>query len=437
MKTPSMGVRKIRAVALAALSTVGACGAESTGPGDTPGVPPAVTARVPASGSTAVSVLDSLVVTFDQPLDSASVAGAVTLSSGGVAVSGVTRLQGTHSVHFVPAWPLDFGATYAVELSASLRDVGGDPLGSSTRWSFTTAGAPLPEPVADSLRARVEVLAHDSLVGRGSGTAAEARAAAVIAASFDAWGLAPLGEARQQPFAATSTRTQVRLDSRNVLGVVPGVGALADEWVVVGAHYDHIGLRETEAGTLEIHNGADDNASGTSVVMELARVWSEWVRGEGKAGMSRRSVLFALWGAEEEGLLGSCHFVETATLPPSRMRALLNFDMVGRLRANTVEALGWESSAGWKGMLADANRPALRFENTTICQSCSDHACFRRAGVPYVWFFTGWHDQYHAPGDDAHLVNPQGMAAIARLSLGLLSRLAVTPKPPSFQNAVP
>ena len=97
------------------------------------------------------------------------------------------------------------------------------------------------------------------------------------------------------------------LSSRNVLAEVPGSGALADEWLVVGAHYDHIGYRDLEGEAQVPYNGADDNGSGTVLVLEMARLLQNYVDGDGMAGTDRRSVLFIAFGAEEEGLLGSCH----------------------------------------------------------------------------------------------------------------------------------
>lgn len=255
-----------------------------------------------------------------------------------------------------------------------------------------------------------------------------------VASFFDDEGLAPLSGVRLQEFSALPGDGGDTITSQNVLGVVPGAGVLASEWIIVGAHYDHLGVKQSTGGSLEIFNGADDNASGTSAVMELGRTYGFYVTSEGMAERARRSVLFAAWGAEELGLLGSCHFAASGLLPLANVSAVVNLDMVGMLRSNSAEALGWESSIAWPGILADANRAEVHFDNSTICQSCSDHACFRRQGVPYLWFFTGWHDEYHTPQDDPPLLNYEGMARISDVALRVLVRLAVTEHPPVFRN---
>jgi Zn-dependent M28 family amino/carboxypeptidase len=235
-----------------------------------------------------------------------------------------------------------------------------------------------------------------------------------------------------QPFEARSRKTQLLLSSQNALAVVPGSGALAQEWVVVGAHYDHIGLREQPDGTMGINNGADDNASGTALVLEMARVFQAHVASGGISTPDRRSVLFAAFGAEEEGLLGSCHYaLESPAVPISLTRAMMNFDMVGRLRDGVLQVFGFESSDAWPNMVVNANRPELTLFDPPPCQACTDFACFRDRGVPYIWLFTGTHGQYHTPADDVELINFPGLMEVGEVALRVLSRLAVMPEGPS------
>jgi len=408
---------------------VGACDA-LTGPGDDERLQ--VVAASPAAGVADASVLSQVLVEFATPLDPMSAGEAMALYAEDRAVSGTLSRDEAHSLLFAPSSPLDFGTTYSVRISGSLADSGGATLGEEYSYTFTTQGAAPPTPDAESLRAFVTVLAHDSLRGRGSGTNDEARAAAYLASLFADFGLDPLEGAFIQPFVATAWDGST-VSSRNVLAVVPGSGSLAQEWLVLGGHYDHVGIRTVGDGTQQIHNGADDNASGTATVMELARLYAAYAEADGMADQGRRSVLFAAWGAEEKGLLGSCAFTRTDLVPMGSVMATMNFDMVGRLRGNSVDARGAESSARWGFLLQDANRPVLALATATpACQNCTDHACFRSAGVPYMWFFTGTHSDYHAPGDDAPLINYEGTARIAELAFRMLTRLAVMPQGLSF-----
>jgi hypothetical protein len=343
---------------------------------------------------------------------------------------GTVSQEDDRTLVFVPASPLDFGTEYRIEVAPTLSSSAGTPLSEAFSSAFLTRGSPPPEPDTEQLRAFLSVLAHDSLRGRGSGTADEERAAAYLQARFAAYGLEPMEGGFLQEFEAEARSTGTPISSQNVLGAVPGTGALAQEWLVLGAHYDHVGIRLAADGSLQVHNGADDNASGTATVMELARLFSAYVQEGGTADQPRRSVLFAAWGAEEQGLLGSCAFTRSDVVPLSRTMATLNFDMVGRLGNNPVQAHGPKSSARWTHFLADANQPALNvLEDPSIsCASCSDHACFRDADVPYVWFFTGTHEQYHRPEDDYDLIDFDGTADITELAFRLLTRLAVTPQ---------
>jgi hypothetical protein len=399
-----------------------------TGPPE--GDPLTVLEVVPAPGTTGVDVLAEISVSFSGAVSAETNADALTLHADDHAAGAFVLQGGTRTLLLVPTSPLDFGTTYSIRISPTVVGTENGPLGEEVGYTFTTRGSAPPDPDADQLRSFVSVLAHDSLRGRGSGSADEARAAAYLERRFADFGLTPPAGGFQQAFEAESWRDGTPLTSQNVLAAVPGSGALAGEWLVVGAHYDHVGTRLVPGGTLEVHNGADDNASGTAAVLELARLFSTYVGSGGTADQPRRSVLFAAWGAEEEGLLGSCAFTESDLVPMDRTMATLNFDMVGRLRNNVVQAHGPKSSNRWADFLADANRPALSVarDPSIGCLSCSDHACFRDAGVPYVWFFTGTHSEYHGPDDDTELIDFDGTAGITELAFRLLTRLAVTPQ---------
>lgn len=409
---------------------VSACG-DLLGTGGS-GIPGVVSAN-PAAGTANVSVHSTLRIRFSTDLDQNSVVDAVTLREGDRILRFTTYLQDRKIVLLEPTDPLDFGTTYRIVVDPTLRSRSGKSLSEQESWDFTTEGDPLPPPNADSMRANLEVLAHDSMMGRGSGTPDEYRAAQFVMERFLAYGLESAPGGSIQPFQLYSDRVERTITSQNVLATVPGTGSLADEWLVVGAHYDHIGLREQEDGTMGLNNGADDNASGTVMILEMARVFREYVASGAMPVEDRRSVLFAAFGAEEVGLLGSCYYASHAPAVPITMtRAMMNFDMVGRLRDRVLLVRGFETSGDWASMAINANHPKLILYDPPPCENCSDFACFRNEGVPYIWFFTGTHEEYHTPADDVERINFSGLAEIGEVSLRVLTRLAVMPEGPGL-----
>ena len=200
----------------------------------------------------------------------------------------------------------------------------------------------------------------------------------------------------------------------NVLGVLPGAAPdRAGEAVVIGAHYDHLGV---VGGAL--YPGADDNASGTAVVMGLARAFAA-------AGPRDRTLVFALFGGEEIGLLGSGHYVREPIVPLAQTVAMLNFDMVGRLRDGTLTVGGVESGTGLRPIVGDAAR-ALGLNATLrdLPFAPSDHSRFYDAGAPVLFFHTGTHADYHRPGDTSDKIDAGGLAQIAALGARVVEGLA-------------
>jgi len=331
-----------------------------------------------------------------------------------------------------PADPLDFGTDYRVVVSEALTFRGGLALPQEESWDFRTEGLPPPSPNQDSLLVHLEALAHDSMRGRGSGSVDELRAAEYLWGRFMAYGLQEPPGGAVQGFEAYSARLDSVLASQNVLAAVEGSGALAQEWVVVGAHYDHIGFRNLEDEEDGPNNGADDNGSGTVLMLETARAYKTYVDAGGMGSRDRRSVLFAAFGAEEQGLLGSCSYVHvTPAVPLGQTQAMMNFDMVGRLRSNTVYISGAETSWVWDQLVTNSNEPALNLAiSESSCKGCTDHVCFWQRGIPFVGFFTGLHDEYHGPDDDVGLIDFPGMGRIGELALRVLNRLVVMPDGP-------
>jgi hypothetical protein len=181
--------------------------------------------------------------------------------------------------------------------------------------------------------------------------------------------------------------------------------------------------RRDEAG--EIHNGADDNASGVAAVLEAGA----WLAGQSR----RRGIVLAFWSGEEFGLLGANAFADSGALPAEEIAAYLNFDMVGRVRDNvlTIQAVG--SSDVWPGLIERANVP-VGFDVRTQDDPWvpTDSTAFNRIGVPTLSFFSGTHEQYHSPRDDAELINYEDLDRVARFGALLARRVANEGTPPAF-----
>ncbi len=209
---------------------------------------------------------------------------------------------------------------------------------------------------------------------------------------------------------------------KNVVAMLPGKNR--DEYVVVGGHYDHVGSGEygsSQPG--DIHNGADDNASGTAAILEIA----ETLALEAKDGRQPdRSVIFALFTAEELGLIGSRELVAQFPVPVENVVGMLNLDMVGRVRDDTIFVGGSGTSPAFVPMVDAAieDSPLERSYMGGEFDSRSDHANFIRQGVPALFLFSGLHPEYHGPDDDVELVNAEGLAQTATLGVDLLHRMA-------------
>jgi Tol biopolymer transport system component len=223
----------------------------------------------------------------------------------------------------------------------------------------------------------------------------------------------------------------------NVIGLLPASASdKVDEYVVIGAHYDHIGFgeigsmaRKGEEG--QIHNGADDNASGTATVLELIAALAEAQKQNPQD--FKRNLVVALWSGEELGLIGSQYFVDHAPLPMVKVAAYLNFDMVGRLRANNLILQGLASSSVWPKMIEKRNVAAgfnLTLQDDPYLPT--DVTAFYPKGVPVLAFFTGSHDDYNRPTDDAATLNYDGMERIGKFARGMIIDLLKNPERPDY-----
>lgn len=217
----------------------------------------------------------------------------------------------------------------------------------------------------------------------------------------------------------------------NIGAILPGKGHLADEYVVVGAHYDHLGM--ASFGTRypgRMHPGADDNASGTAGMLTAAGMLAEaWPDIEGPV----RSVLFLAFSAEESGLNGSAHYVEHPIVPIEKHTFMLNMDMIGSLR-NHLEAGGVGSGEGLAelaGPIFDRSGVDVR-TSLSVGAGRSDHANFDRKGVPNIFLFTGLTDQYHTPDDTIKHINIEGASLVAGLGADLALAAAIRETPLLF-----
>jgi hypothetical protein len=218
--------------------------------------------------------------------------------------------------------------------------------------------------------------------------------------------------------ATVTTNVQtMKAKSANVIGILPGNDpALKNEAVVIGAHYDHLGWGGPGSGsqrpdTIAIHNGADDNASGTAAVLELAAKFDSMRK------QLRRTVVFAFFSGEELGTLGSQQYVTSPPIPLEQTVAMINLDMVGRLQEKKLTVGGTGTASLWPDLLGKYNKDSTfvySFEPDGF--GPSDHASFYGKNIPVLFFFTGTHNDYHKPSDDADLLNYDGEAQVARLA---------------------
>jgi aminopeptidase YwaD len=229
----------------------------------------------------------------------------------------------------------------------------------------------------------------------------------------------------------TVTLEEVRQRAENVLGILPGSDSnLKRESIVIGAHYDHLGFGHfgTPDSSTEgqIHHGADDNASGTAVLLELAQRLS---RLEPKPP---RTIVFAAFSAEELGLYGSKHYVNNPPLPLASTKAMLNLDMVGRLRDNRLTVFGTNSADNFRTIVFDAAGDLGLEIQESDGIGRSDHMSFYNKQIPVLHFFTGTHADYHRPSDTWDKLNFAGMATISDLVLLTTQRLAALREPLNF-----
>ncbi len=243
------------------------------------------------------------------------------------------------------------------------------------------------------------------------------------------------------PLAAVKVKIEVALvrergTTANVIGILPGTDPrLKDESIVIGAHYDHLGrggegsLAPDQIGT--IHPGADDNASGTTGVMALARTFAA------RGGLPR-TLVFVGFAGEEMGILGSSHYTQHPVVPIEKTVLMLNMDMIGRLRDNKLYLFGVDSGTGLRQLVTKAAQGLpLKLELRGDPFSPSDHTSFYLRERPVLFLFTGAHSDYHKPGDTWEKINPRGMETVLTFAARVVERVGSLASPPAYVKLPP
>ena len=299
-------------------------------------------------------------------------------------------------------------------------------------------------------------LAGDSLYGRGAGSPQELTAAEYIRDEFADVGLDPGVHGYLQTFtfingpldvsshasaiqtlddrAPAATVLADTLTSQNVLAVLPGNGKLAGQWIILGAHYDHLGWDRISEDSIVIYNGADDNASGTALMLEIARYLSHYLTLGAGGSVDHRSIMFQAYGAEEVGLRGSRHFTANPVVPMDSIVAMLNLDMVGRLRGDRLIIGGAHTSELWDVLLVESNDDHLDLDYNDAGLTRSDQYPFYELGKPVLFFHTGLHSDYHQASDDVDLIFLDGMLEVGNLALSVLFNVAIGAEAPAFEE---
>ena len=270
--------------------------------------------------------------------------------------------------------------------------------------------------LSSDARVFVETLASDSLQGRDAGEEGGRMAAEYIVSLLGEWSIGPLADdGYLQPFVVNGC------EMNNILAVIPGK---SDEYVIVGAHYDHVGIGVAIDGD-SCYNGADDNASGVSAVLHVARAVKKMRRAP------QRGIIFAFGDGEEKGVLGSRHFVENCAFL-SHVSAYMNFDMIGRGPVDNPKHVTYFYTAShplfgdWlkKDMKARGFSFIPDYRAWEKPTGGSDNAWFAKNGIPIVWYHTEGHPDYHRPSDTADKIDYDKMIDITRAAFLCAWRLA-------------
>jgi membrane-associated protease RseP (regulator of RpoE activity) len=287
----------------------------------------------------------------------------------------------------------------------------------------------------------IRYLSDDRLAGRMTGTPGADSAAAYLARRFAQVGLQPAAGGWFQAFTVAKTAAVAQqahvggLRGNNVIGVLPGRDpVLRNEAIIVGAHYDHLGLGGFGSldpdSTGQVHNGADDNASGAAMLIQIAARLA--------VAPPARTVVFIGFSGEELGLLGSSYYVKQPVYPLATTRAMINLDMVGRLRQSRLIVYGSRTAKEFPALLDSLNWYAgFELKAQGDGYGPSDQSSFYAAGLPVLHLFTDLHEDYHRSTDDWDKINLDGFKRVSDFAAGLVTALANRPHPLTVVTSVP
>ena len=280
-----------------------------------------------------------------------------------------------------------------------------------------------------TIKEDVAFLADDKLEGRQTGSNGEQAAADYIAERFESLGLATKGtNGYFQTFTfkpKTDPHQEVNYTVKDGDSTITGTNVIgyldnkAENTIIIGAHYDHLGYGAEESlyrgETQEIHNGADDNASGVAVLLNLVKKL--------KAKNKGNNYLFMAFSGEEMGLLGSNYFTKNPTIDLAKANYMLNMDMVGRLKQDSTLAVYGVGTSPILKQVVKANNSKFKIIENESGVGPSDHTSFYNSDIPVLHFFTGQHEDYHKPGDDIEKLNYEGMETISTYIFDIISDL--------------
>ena len=293
----------------------------------------------------------------------------------------------------------------------------------------------------EEIKPHISYLADDKLQGREPGTKGEKLAIKYISQQFKSYGLKPMGtKGYTQPFAYKTKKTPhdtvangIPKNGSNVIGFLDNGAA---KTIVIGGHFDHLGFREHSSSLDKnkklIHNGADDNASGTAGVLALASYYAN------NGIIEKSNFLFMCYSAEEDGLIGSKYFTNNPTIDLSKISAMINMDMIGRLNDSTKKLMvfGVGTSTAYTNIFAGTQtKLTLVFDSSGI--GPSDQTSFYLKNIPVLHFFTGQHTDYHKSTDDTEKINFKGEVEVLQFIQQIASALAETENIPFTKTKQP
>ena len=283
------------------------------------------------------------------------------------------------------------------------------------------------------LKKHVYTLASDQMKGRGTGSKEIKKAAQYIEKAFKSYGLTPKGtQGYRQAFEAKVTRVAVKDSIRQAENIIGFIDNAAPYTIVIGAHYDHLGLgyQGSSKDSLpygNIHNGADDNASGVAGLLELARYYSS------NNKIKSYNFLFIAFAAEELDLLGSKYFTQNPTIPLADINCMLNMDMIGRYNPEQgLAVIGYGTSTKWPSIFKDISS-SVKFYTGHDGNGGSDQTSFYKKDIPVLFFHTGGHEDYHKTTDDADKVDYTGLKGILDLEISVINNILLQTEKLDFQ----